>query len=328
VQLVISIDVEEEGLFSGQYPRQPRGVENVAALNRLEFIPREFGFPLTLLLSYQVASRAEAGPVIRQWQERHGAEIGAHLHHWNTPPFGHPTEPEPLASRKLPGALVQAKLETLVTTIGKTFGNAPRAFRMGRFDWWPFILDLLPGVGLTVDSSMVPLAHYQGRVDQFLTPPDPFWLRVGQPPETLLEVPLTMVPVFPRLTRLIYRVARNLGPPWGEGLRTHFRRVGAAGIHPAWFPPASMRLAARLHRARGGQVLNLFLHSSELHPGATPSFPTEAAVCGLTGKIRAFLSWLTRTGPVTGVTLSQLESSTAPATLVFGGGSGQELRSW
>ena len=121
MKLVISMDVEEEGLFSGQYPRRPPGVKNVAALNRLEFIPREFGFPLTLLLSYQVAINAEARPVIQQWQHRHQAEIGAHLHHWNTPPFGHETEPEPLASRELPQSLLQAKLETLVTTIGTEF---------------------------------------------------------------------------------------------------------------------------------------------------------------------------------------------------------------
>jgi hypothetical protein len=50
----------------------------------------------------------------------------------------------------------------------------------------------------------------------------------------------------------------------------------------------------------------MFLHSSELKPGASPSFPTEKAVNSLVNKIRKFLSWLVRTGPVEGVTLSQL----------------------
>ena len=44
MKLVISLDVEEEGLFSGRYPRES-GVTNVAELRRLEFIPREFGLP-------------------------------------------------------------------------------------------------------------------------------------------------------------------------------------------------------------------------------------------------------------------------------------------
>ena len=55
MKLVISIDVEEEGLFSGRYARTPPGVTNVAALERLAFIPRDFGLPLTLLVTYQVA---------------------------------------------------------------------------------------------------------------------------------------------------------------------------------------------------------------------------------------------------------------------------------
>ena len=317
MKLVISVDVEEEGLFSGRYPRRPPGVKNVAALNRLEFIPREFGVPLTLLLSYQVAVNAEARPILEQWQKWHGAEIGAHLHHWNTPPFSHPSAPEPLASRELGKGMVQAKLQTLVETIGRNFGSAPRSFRMGRFDWWPEVLELLPGAGLRCDSSMVPLAHYVGRVDQFQTPADPFGLAVGHPPQALVEVPLTMVPVFPRLARLFYRFAKTLSPRRGEKLLASFRTFGAAGIHPAMFPLPSMRLAARLHRRRGGRVLNMFLHSSELHPGATPMYPTEAAVGRLTDKIRAFLTWLAGTGPVAGVTLSQLadEYEDHPRTL-------------
>ena len=42
MKLVVSIDVEEEGLFFGRYPRTPPGVTNVAELFRLEFIPRDF----------------------------------------------------------------------------------------------------------------------------------------------------------------------------------------------------------------------------------------------------------------------------------------------
>ena len=68
----------------------------------------------------------------------------------------------------------------------------------------------------------------------------------------------------------------------------------------------------------------MFLHSSELHPGATPHFKTEAAVTRLTDKIRAFLTWLLKTGPVEGVTLSQLLSAKTPATFIFGGVSGEE----
>jgi hypothetical protein len=72
------------------------------------------------------------------------------------------------------------------------------------------------------------------------------------------------------------------------------------------YPLVSLQLAAYLHRHRGGRVLTMYFHSSELKPGASPLCPTEAAVNRFVHKIRTFLSWLVQTGPVEGVTLAAL----------------------
>lgn len=307
MQLVISIDVEEEGLFSGKYPRIPPGVSNVAQLARLEFIPREFGLPLTLLVTYPVVRDPVAVEVLQYWRERHGAEIGAHLHPWNTPPFPDLPEPEPVPSERIPLPVLRAKLANLVACIQDSFGVRPRSFRMGRFDWGPQIMSLLPEMGFKVDSSMVPLTQKVGGPDHFLAPADPFrYPAPGSAGLPLMEAPLTMVPVLAGAPRSIYRLSTAFPGPWGELLRAWFPYVLAAGIHPPWYPLPSMRLAARLHRRRGGRVLNMFLHSSEIAPGGSPQFPTEAAVQHLVQKIRAFLTWLKATGPVQGVTLSEL----------------------
>ena len=307
MKLVISIDVEEEGLFSGEYARTPPGVSNVSQLQRLEFIPREFGFPLTLLVTYQVARDAAAREVLKYWRDRHAAEIGAHLHPWNTPPFADLSGPEPVRSEKIPLPILRDKLANLVDCIKNYLGVAPRAFRMGRFDWGPKLLSLLPEMGFKVDSSIVPLTQKVGGPDYFLAPNDPFRMQVpGFAGSPLVEAPLTMVPVFAGTPRLIYRLSGALPGDWGERLLSRFPYVLAAGIHPVWYPLPSMRLAVRLHRRRGGRVLNMFLHSSELAVGGTPQFPNEAAVARLIAKIRAFLTWLRSTGPVQGVTLSEL----------------------
>jgi hypothetical protein len=89
---------------------------------------------------------------------------------------------------------------------------------------------------------------------------------------------------------------------------SRYRFVGAAGIHPAWFPLFSMLLAAALHRRRGGRVLTIFLHSSELLPGGSPDFPNAAAVNRLVAKLREFLTCLVEQGPIQGVTLSGLHN--------------------
>lgn len=307
MKLVISIDVEEEGLFSGRYPRTPPGVTNVAELERLAFIPREFGFPLTLLVTYQVARDPAACRLLARWRDHHGAEIGLHLHPWNTPPFLDLSDPEPVCSENLPRSLLRDKFATLTAQVRRTLGGAPRSFRMGRFDAGPQVWGLLPEFGLAVDSSVAPLTPKGADCRFFLAPADPFWLpHVAPGTEQLLEVPLTLVPLASGMPSLIHRLAGKSSPTVDRRLRDLFRYVGVVGIQPAWYPLASMQLAAHLHRRRGGQVLTMFFHSSELKPGATRLFPTDATVHRFIGKIRSFLTWLVKTGPVTGVTLADL----------------------
>lgn len=305
MKLVISLDVEEEGLFFGQYPRAS-GVTNVPELRRLEFIPQEFGFPLTLLVSHRVAQDPAACRVLAGWRDRRGAEIGVHFHPWSTPPFADLSYPEPVPAARIPRPLLRDKFAELLRQVRASLEVTPESFRMGRFDSGPEVLRLLEEFDLKVDSSAVPLT-LKGTGEYFLAPADPFWLSPaasGRPAR--LEVPLTLVPVLPRSPQILARLARRLPGTAGRHLLHLFKYLGATGIQPAWFPPASMRLAAALHRRRGGRVLCMAFHSSELLPGASRLFPTEAAVAALVAKIRAFLTWLVQTGPVEGVTLSGL----------------------
>ncbi len=304
LRLAITVDVEEEGLFTGRYPREPAGVANVSSLRRVEFIPREFSLPLTLLTTYQVARDPAAGRILRAWRENLGAEIGAHLHPWNTPPFL--PGPEPRWVEELPGPLLADKLATLRETLMAAFGQAPLSFRMGRFAWGPKLLSLLPRFGLALDSSMVPLTQVIGGPDHFLAPLEPFRVSLPERDLPVVEAPLTLVPLLPRLPRLIYRLSRRLPPPWSHASRAWFPFLAAAGVQPTWYPLSYMRWAVRLHARRGGRTLVMFFHSSELFPGGTPHFPTEARVRQFLRKLRRFLRWLTTCYEIDGVTLSAL----------------------
>jgi hypothetical protein len=307
--VVIGIDVEEEGLFSGKYPRTPQGVENVNELRRLEFIASEFGLPLTLLVSHSVAVSPACLQVLDFFRVNHRAEIGAHLHPWNTPPFQDLPHAEPVRSDLIPRPLLGAKFETLITSLRNNLGVFPQSFRMGRFDLGKQVCQLLPEFGFIVDSSVVPLRNIAGGPDHFLAQADPFPLNmqdVHRENARVLEVPLTVVPLLHNAPHMAARLASRLSERGRNAVFSGFRHMATAGIHPAWFPLPSMKLAVRLHRARGGKVLNMFLHSSELKPGATPSFRTGTAVDALVQKIRRFLTWLVRTEPVKGATFSEL----------------------
>ena len=156
---------------------------------------------------------------------------------------------------------------------------------MGRFDAGPQVFSLLPEFGLEVDSSVAPLTRKNPDPRFFLAPADPFPLGdAGPAGHPLLEVPITMVPVVAGTPALVARLAATLPPAWGHRLQSLFRYGAVAGVQPAWYPLTSMQLAARLHRRRGGRVLTLFFHSSELQPGASRLFPTEAAVSRFVAK--------------------------------------------
>ncbi len=311
MNLVFSIDVEEEGLFRGRHPRHADGVSNVAELRRMEPLVGEFGLVPTLLLTHAAAGDPASRALLGQWAARHGADLGAHLHAWNTPPFEEGGETESTDPDLLPDALLKAKIDTLMEAVRAIGGRTPTSFRMGRYHLTPTGARLLVAAGIRVDGSAVPLRTEVGGPDWFGSPADPY--RMGTDAGPLLEAPLTIVPVWPALARLWHRTASRLPPGLRPRVLSAFRRFGAAGIQPAWFSLPVMKLAARLHARRGGRVLHMHLHSSELMPGATPAFRTEADVDRLVARIRDFVAWVRRELRVEPVPLSGLERDAVAA---------------
>lgn len=308
--VVVSLDVEEEGLFSGHYASTGGGVRNVALLRRLVPLTTELGFPLSLLCTHTVFAHTEACHVLAHMRDNVGAEIGAHLHHWSTPPFedGVDSAPDPYApprhTHTLPREFLRARLRSLLEA-GRHFQGAPlTSFRMGRWDLKDVVRPLLAEEGIWVDSSVCPLRFFAEKhgygPDHFGAPPDPYWPVQADGTSPLLEAPITQVPLHPWLAKGWHALMAD------RPGRDAFRTLGALSPNPVWHSMAVMRIAARLHVARGGRVLNLFWHSSEMLPGASPHTPDQAAADALIKKIFDYLVWLRATWRVRGVTLSSL----------------------
>ena len=110
MRLVVTIDVEEEGLFSSRYESGNAPVSNVAELKRLDPIFREWNIRPTLMIAYQVVRTAEHRDLLLALRETWNGEIGAHLHPWNTPPLETLPYPEPVPSELMSRELLAAKL--------------------------------------------------------------------------------------------------------------------------------------------------------------------------------------------------------------------------
>ncbi len=299
----IVIDVEEEGLFTGRYPRHVT-VDNVAALPSLAPLTTECGIPLTFVCAHPIFTHAHSCRMLEHMRRTYGVEIGAHLHYWSTPPYtqaeASTAEMFPYVEAKhVPYHVLESKLQTLFKVAADFCGHSVHTFRMGRWDMARELWPLLAACGVKVDSSIRPWQYPQRWRDHFLAPTQPYTIHVDG--KTILEIPDTSVPLVP----LRASVAKALykAPPF---LKHSWHQTVVMLPSPVHHSLAYMKAAACVMLARGDKVLNLTWHSTEIMPGATPHVPDKASAERVLWRAKMFLQWLARRVPVRGVTLGQL----------------------
>src|SRR3989454_5429305 len=130
VLVVVSVDTEEDNWVPA---RTGITLDNIKALPRLSRFFGALDVRATFFTTYQVATDPRAADILREIAAGGGAEIGAHLHPWNTPPVEEALSGRNTLMKNLAPGLQLAKLECLTAALGDVFGAAPTAFRAGRF---------------------------------------------------------------------------------------------------------------------------------------------------------------------------------------------------
>jgi peptidoglycan/xylan/chitin deacetylase (PgdA/CDA1 family) len=324
---VITLDTEPDNEWA-----RPR----VATTENARFVPRfhelclRHGFPVTYLLTLEMAEDPFLRDYLRPRAVAGECEIGAHLHPWNTPPL------EPLTDDDMrhhpypfeyPVEVQRAKLATLVAAIERNYSTRPQSYKAGRWGLDEAHAALLEEFGFSVDTSVCPGVDWgpskgapggRGGPDFTTAPLRPYRLsrdnvcrpgslRVWElPPTIVFYHPLgRMVPGVRFLYRKIRRVRRLFD-------RKH---AGAQWLRPYPYQTAArLRRVVELARAAGTPVLNMTLHSSELMPGCSPYNKTEASIEDLFRRLDDFLGGLRADG-LEGLTLAaaaaRLDAGTA-----------------
>ncbi len=259
-----------------------------------------------------------------------------HLHAWNSPPID-PLTRDDLAYQpyliEYPDDVMRAKIRFMTRLLEDRFDRAVASHRAGRWAFDGRYAALLVEEGYRVDCSVTPGVDWRGNPgaplgnggsDYRLFPRDPYFLdpsdisapAAGGP---LLEVPMTIRPSpFHAAVPVAYRVPL---------LR---RWANYAWPAQAWLCPVQgclrgslqrqldvMLEVARARRAEGAAHVEFMLHSSELMPGGSPTFRTEADIERLYAALEALFEELA--GWCRGMTLeelhAQLARSPAPATI-------------
>ena len=280
---LITIDTEGDNLWSS-----PR----VVTTNNARFLPRfqslcdRFKFKPTYLTNYEMAINPGYVEWMREQQVRNAAEVGMHLHAWNSPPLVALTPDDFRYQPYLPeysDDIMREKINFMTDLLTEEFGRRPTSHRAGRWGFDERYSRMLVDQGYVVDCSVVPGVSFATHLGDpkgnggpdyssfperayFLDPDDIRRDRTGG----LLELPVTTMTRRPRMkwTGRLPGVAGKVGRRL-EGfvqLRPNGRNIDA--------------LLRCVDRAvvENRPYIEFMLHSSELMPGGSPTFTSARSI--------------------------------------------------
>jgi hypothetical protein len=322
IKLVVSVDTEEDNWLPAR-----RGIttRNAAELPKLAALFRRLGVRSTYFVTYQVARSPDAAAVLREVWAGGDAEIGAHLHPWNTPPRSGLEERVSML-KNYPAQWQEAKLGHLMTAVASATGTSPTSFRAGRFGIGAATLGALVRRGLLVDSSVTPFISWKDYDD------GPCFLDASC---NVYEVDessgvcrpkeggaITEVPISVGYTRFHWRawgdIARLLNTRAARRLRLGGLAASTGFFSRVILSPETntvsemMQLSRRLVATRASH-LHLFFHSSSLLPGLSPFVATERDVSRFYDAIERYVEELAKIAEISFLTVSEAARACAPS---------------
>lgn len=286
MRLLITIDTEGDNLWG--HPRQVE-TRNSRFLGRFQALCEKYGLLPTYLTDYEMALCPVFHELATDALRRGTAEVGMHLHAWNTPPLEPLTEDDIKYAPYLieyPERLLRDKVRLMTELLEQRFGVKMTSHRAGRWAFNGIYARCLLELGYEVDCSVVPGVSFRehpgdpkqhGGTDYTGFPREPYYLDLADISRKaaggLLEAPMTVM---------------DLQPGWAAGVdrllggvpRKAWRRFYPVRcwLRPRGGNAREMIRVVQYARAAGLPHVEFMLHSSEFMPGGSPTFPTEASV--------------------------------------------------
>jgi teichuronic acid biosynthesis glycosyltransferase TuaC len=291
--LLVVIDTESEFDWSKGVGADQGAVRSIERLPQVQRMFERHGIRPCYVLDYPVATSPVSAAIMRDIASR-GAEIGAHLQPWTTPPFIEPIDDAHAFPGNLPFWLQRQKLSILSDAIENNIGARPRIFKAGRYGIGAATLALLEEMGFEVDLSTAPGFDYkqEGGPDFSRFSTHLSWFGRTR---RLLEIPTTSGFTGP---------LRNNGAAWCRvldrpslkplrmrGLMDRSGLLSRVRLSPEGYSLEKMKKLSRVMIAGGVHCLTLSFHSSSLQPGFTPYCSSEVDVQCLLEKLEQFVKF-------------------------------------
>lgn len=305
---IITIDTEGDNLWQNH---RKIATENARFLPRFQELCERYHFKPVYLTNYEMAIDAHFVEFARDAISRNQAEIGMHLHAWNSPPdhdlTGDDWRHQPYLI-EYPDAVMGEKVRFMTQLLEQTFQTKMLSHRAGRWAFDGRYARLLMELGYQVDCSVTPRVDWRPssgapggnggsnyrhfpRQAYFIDPGD--IARAGD--STLLEVPMT--------TEYKHAAWVNLAKQGYDRLRGKRRSPSVHWLRPAGGNAQQMCQVAQRALDNGADYIEFMLHSSEFMPAGSPTFKDAAAIDRLYADLGQLFDWLK--DRVSGLTLAE-----------------------
>ena len=273
-KFIITIDTEGDGQWN---PEAPCSTANAKYIPRFQELSEKYGFYPTWLTNYEMVNDPFYVEYMQDCLKRNTCEVGMHLHAWNNPPEYELNKVNDQRDYlfEYPKNIMDEKIKVLTNKLEETY------------------FELLHKYCYKVDCSVTPYMNWERCVgatgkpgsDYRKSPTQPYYIY-----KEILEVPVSI------------RQVRYFAPDAICSVKSFLHEIKWSGrLREAWIRPTKNPSFVALKKVL--DIVNVdsdyamfMLHSSEMMPGGSPSFPNEDSIERLYECIERLFAYAKRCG--------------------------------
>lgn len=273
-KFIITIDTEGDEQWN---PDAPCSTTNARYIPRFQELSEKYGFQPTWLTNYEMAEDPFYVAYMADKMKAGQCEIGMHLHAWNNPPEYSLLKINSQRDylMEYPTSVMEEKIKILTDKLEDTFSTKMLSHRSGRWSTNEEYFRILDKYGYRFDCSVTPYVNWEDCVGVTGMPGTDYSEFPTQPYKIygdILEVPVSIRPMKYFASDAICSVHSFLHEvKWSVKTRS------------AWLRPTKNPSFNALKKVldvveQDSDYAMFMLHSSELMPGGSPSFPDEKSI--------------------------------------------------
>jgi len=315
VYFLLTVDTEEEWNWASDFPTAPFSTKNIEQLPAFQRFCIELGIEPTYFINYAVADNHQHINILKDLWMAGNCDFGAHMHPWVTPPLHETVNEKNSHAINLPVELFEKKLHSLTSKLQHIFDEHPYSFRAGRWGINTAQLQVLQNEGYRVDSSIRP--YYRDTYFDYSTAPTlPYWpsqndaLSENDNTKGIMEIPATSGFTHTNFELLDLLHSKLSTPPMHHlrliAILWRLALLRAVSVTPEGTHYRDVCDCIDASIKRGNNVINMFIHSSDLLPGNTPYVQSEKDKEKMMDSISRIVKHMRKNYSVTFTTMRQI----------------------